>query len=162
MKNNINCSFDFDGCLSIDTVQEFVKELIDEGINVWVISSRYSEGDNSDMLEVIKELDIPLSRVILTGRQPKYLYMEPDFFLFHLDDEPYVIQEILNTGEKTVPILRSNQNDWRAICRELIDFAKADFNIIEELSLQEQLEEAIFIEDYEKAAKLRDKIKLEK
>tara|TARA_R110000764_G_scaffold20407_8_gene52452 strand:+ start:5711 stop:6217 length:507 start_codon:yes stop_codon:yes gene_type:complete len=162
----LQVSFDFDGVLSIPEVEEFAKELIEDGINVWVTTSRYNEGSNLDLLKVTDRLGIPYSNIQFTGRQDKSKFLEQDFFLFHLDDEPYVINEIIENGQNTTPILMDKSVNWEEMCKELIDFSLAmqfiAFRFVDvepEESLEELLAKAIEEEDYEYAAVLRDEIK---
>jgi len=166
MKTQINVSFDFDGVLSIPSVEEFAKELLTNGIDVWVTTSRYNEGSNIDLLKVTERLGIPYSNIIFTSRQNKVDFLPIDFFLFHLDDDPYVINNIIQNGEPATPILRHMSVDWREMCRELIEFRlvfKQQFlgHVIKDkhTSLEDLLEDALDDENYEYAAILRDKIK---
>ena len=163
----LHVSLDFDGVLSIPSVEEFARELIEDGIDVWVTTSRYSVGDNTDLLKVTNRLGIPYSNIIYTDRQDKSKFIEQDFFLFHLDDEPYVINDIIENGEPTTPVLRDSSVDWRKMCRELIEFNLVmkfkGYDVIETPpdSLEDLLVNALDDEDYESAAILRDKINLQ-
>ena len=166
---NLQVSFDFDGVLSIPSIEEFAKELIEEGINVWVTTSRYNEGSNVDLLKVTERLGIPYSNIIFTSRQDKYKFLEKDFFIFHLDDEPSEINSIIENGEPTTPIWRNSTVNWKEMCREIIEFNlvmswEGWFVLEDELDeetkekLTEELNAAVEVEDYETAIKLRDKI----
>ena len=92
--------------------------------------------------------------------------MPLEFYIFHLDDDPYVINNIIENGEPTTPILRDVSINWKEMCRELIEFnlvmAFEGYIVMamEPTSLEDLLANALEIEDYEGAAILRDKIKL--
>ena len=165
MNKQINVSFDFDGVLSDPSVEVFAKELLADGIDIWVTTSRYNEGSNIDLFIVTERLGIPYSNIVFTGGQDISDFLTEDFFVFHLDDERYVINNIIENGEPTTPILRHRSVDWREMCRELIEFnlvaAFEGYRIMamEPTSLEDLLANALEIEDYEGAAILRDKIK---
>jgi len=36
-------SFDFDGTLEFKNVQDYAKQLLDEGVEVWVVTTRWDE-----------------------------------------------------------------------------------------------------------------------
>jgi hypothetical protein len=163
----LSVSMDFDGVLSIPSVEEFARELIEDGVDVWVTTSRYADGNNTDLLKVADRLDIPFDNIIYTDGKDKAEFLPMDFYIFHLDSNPYVINNIIENGEPTTPILRDTYVNWEAMCRELIEFrlvmAFEAYTIIEtySASLEDLLADALEIEDYESAAVLRDKIKLQ-
>lgn len=86
-------SFDFDGTLSTFGLQEFAKELISQGIEVWIVTSRYPNKHrhdklNRDLFKVADKLNIPKERIVFTSWVDKaeYFLENPDF-IFHLDDD---------------------------------------------------------------------------
>jgi len=163
----LSVSMDFDGVLSIPSVEEFARELIEDGVDVWVTTSRHADGNNTDLLKVADRLDIPFDNIIYTDGEDKAEFLPMNFYIFHLDDEPHVINSIIENGEPTTPILRDISINWKEMCRELIEFNLVmafEGYIIMEMepdSLEDLLAEALEIEDYETAAILRDKIKLQ-
>ena len=64
-------SFDFDGTLSRKDVQKFAKRLVDEGHEVWIVTSRFDDAEgmaqnwnwiptqNQKLFKVAEELGIP-------------------------------------------------------------------------------------------------------
>ena len=38
-------SFDYDGTLALPSVEEFAKELVEQGYDVWVVTSRVGDDD---------------------------------------------------------------------------------------------------------------------
>jgi hypothetical protein len=86
-------SFDFDGTLNKFGIQEFAKELITQGIEVWIVTSRWPDTPqhpvlNDDLFEVADELDISRERIVFTCYEHKadYFLKHPNF-VFHLDDD---------------------------------------------------------------------------
>ena len=94
-------SFDFDGTLSLDHVQEYARELIGRGIEVWIVTSRFENADryneffgttgfsydHKDLEEVAKDLGIPKDKIVFTNMGPKEDYLINKGFKFHLDDD---------------------------------------------------------------------------
>ena len=163
----LSVSMDFDGVLSIPSVEEFARELIEDGVDVWVTTDRHSDGNNTDLLKVADRLQIPFDNIIYTDGEDKADFLPMNFYIFHLDDERYVINNIIDEGEPTTPILRDISINWKEMCKELIEFnlvmAFEGYVIMamEPDSLEDLLANALEIEDYESAAVLRDKIKLQ-
>ena len=102
-------SFDFDGCLSEDYIRSLAKSLVDSGNDVWVITARdiffggmdketYLKAFNRDIVQVCKELDIDLSKVIITGGCLKTDYYISCKFDLHFDDDWEEVLEINNKG----------------------------------------------------------------
>jgi len=61
-------SFDFDGTLEQKEVQDYAKQLLEEGIEVWVVTTRWDENHKhkyphnatlDDLWEVVDKLGIP-------------------------------------------------------------------------------------------------------
>lgn len=57
-------SFDYDGTITLARVKDKVRKLVEEGIDVYIISARNRK---SPMLNLATELGIPPSRVYATG-----------------------------------------------------------------------------------------------
>jgi len=110
-------SFDFDGVLTRNDVQDFVKELINKGVDVWLVTSRSStesakkkawwwvEKQNEYLFEVADECKIPRNRIIFTDLVDKVVYLTGRDFLFHLDDDEHellMIMESKSPGESRV------------------------------------------------------------
>ena len=83
-------SFDFDGTLSETHVQNYARELIERGIEVWIVTSRFENAekyaeffgtigisyDHKDLEEVTKDLGIPKDQIIFTNMSPKEDYLK--------------------------------------------------------------------------------------
>lgn len=99
-------SFDFDGTLDRDAVQELARKLIDQGIEVWICTSRLpdkeapSDNWNKDLFFIAAKLGIPEDRVIFTSGTDKYKFLEDGNFVWHLDDDLEEIR-LINSNIKT-------------------------------------------------------------
>lgn len=80
---DISISFDYDGCLSREDVQEIAKDLIKRGFDVKVITSRMEDHKNQDLFRVVTQLGI--KKVIFTNLEKKYLFT--DNVDIHLDND---------------------------------------------------------------------------
>lgn len=117
-------SFDFDSTLSRKAVQKFAKELINEGYEVHIVTSRFedpmryadpriSESGHRDMFRVCHYLNIPRERIHFTNMEDKYIFFlnNPDFY-FHLDDD---IKEIdaINLHTPVKGVLCDLKSNWK-------------------------------------------------
>lgn len=120
----MNVSFDFDGTLSKKSVQNFARYCIDQGLIVWVVTSRYPITGtiyNRDLFEIAHQLSIPRERIVFTSSGLKKDYFEhfPDF-IFHLDDDWIELHEIeVLTDVKAIPIF--GNSDWEQDCWNAIE-----------------------------------------
>ena len=118
-------SFDFDGTLSRIYVQEFAKTLIDDGLDVWICTSRLSpekapnNGWNDDLFKVANELGIPKSKVIFTNHEDKAEHLTDDF-IWHLDDDWIELNEI-NRKRKTVGVSVFGNSLWKQKCLKILN-----------------------------------------
>ena len=140
MENKKVCSFDYDSTLSIPSVKEFAKMLVDNGVEVWIVTSRFDSKDkylpefmrkhNINPSELSKEHDklftdadeIGISRdhIVFTNMTPKYLFFkEHPEFIFHLDDDWIEVENINETTE-VKSIRRWSDVDWKLECSKLV------------------------------------------
>jgi len=82
---DIRISFDFDGTLSLPSVQKVAKELIEYGFDVIIVTSRKSDGENSDIQEVAQDLGIDL--VFYTEYNLKFSYLHHLTCDVHIDND---------------------------------------------------------------------------
>lgn len=125
-------SFDFDGTLSRKDVQGFAKELINMGIDVWIVTSRTSTEDakkkawwwvekqNDYLFEVANECGIPKEKIVFTGQVEKVVYLTDRDFVFHLDDDEYELIQIMDSKISCVP-LNVGHFEWKESCLQLIN-----------------------------------------
>lgn len=122
-------SFDFDGTLEQADVQEYAKELIKKGIEVWVVTTRWDENHKhkytwnptiDDLWEVVDRLGIPRWNVHFTCMEYKNKYLEGTKFVWHLDDNEKEFKEARKNILCDVPMIDVFDNDWQNQCNELI------------------------------------------
>lgn len=117
-------SFDFDSTLSRKAVQKFAKELMQEGYEVHIVTSRYedpmryadpriSETGHRDMFRVCHYLNIPRERIHFTNMKDKYnFFLTNSDFLFHLDDDIKEI-ETINAHTSVRGVLCDFKSGWK-------------------------------------------------
>ncbi len=111
-------SFDFDGTLDIDIVQEYAKKLIDEGHEVWITTSR-SHSFWHDVIDIAEKIGILSHRIMFTNGRSKKKAMIDIEALWHLDDE-WGDVEILNRETKTKGVRVFGNPDWLEDCEKLL------------------------------------------
>ena len=132
MKKNIKISIDYDGTLSRKDVQEYVKELVDRGLEVWIVTSRHSDkaakevcwwwilDQNKNLFNVAEECGIDEKNITFTNGRDKIEYLKGKDFKFHLDDDEVELMLIFESDEKCVP-LNVGHSDWREHCETVIE-----------------------------------------
>lgn len=114
-------SFDFDSTLDREDVQEFAKELIELGVEVWIITSRFQENDttrinwNDDLFLVADKLGIDRNHIIFTEMLDKHVFINKMNLTWHLDDDS---MELKNIGRftKTKGISVFGNSTWKNKC----------------------------------------------
>lgn len=128
MNKKVYCSVDYDSTLSRKDVQEYVKELITRGIEVWVVTSRYDDlhkhkynfaANNDDLWAVIDELGIPRWKVRFCNMEDKANYLMNTNVIWHLDDDYNELMSIQNTHIPTVGI-QVESGSWKSKCERLL------------------------------------------
>lgn len=136
-------SFDFDGTLEREDVQEYAKKLIKLGVEVWVVTTRYDSnhqhkwfkaypeelwakicssttGDpNFGLWGVVEKLGIPRHHVRFTCMEWKYKYLDGTKFLWHLDDNPEEMDQA-KANHLKVPMIQVESNTWQEKCDKII------------------------------------------
>jgi len=88
-------SFDFDNTLEFQSIQNYAKKLMEEGIEVHIVTSRYEdpskysfECNHEDLFEVVNKLGIKKENIHFTNMESKcnFFLNNPDF-IWHLDDD---------------------------------------------------------------------------
>lgn len=116
-------SFDFDGTLSREDVQEYARDLIDKGIEVLVVTSRYDEDNkhlypanptNEDLYEVTDKLGIPRENIHFMNMELKADFLkEKKNVDWHLDDDEIEVDEINKIGGFISGIHMGSDWQWR-------------------------------------------------
>lgn len=121
-------SFDFDLTLSEHKVQEYAKELVQRGFEVWIVTSRpevYTGGyinfkpTNDDLFEVAEDIGIKREHIHFTNYAFKSEFIEGKNFIFHLDDDVDELLSILETKDNCKP-LNVFHDDWKQNCEDVI------------------------------------------
>lgn len=133
-------SFDFDNTLSRKDVQRFAKELVSEGVEVWIITSRISDEQskleytcnytldrvfksNKKLFRVADNVGIKREHITFCNFAPKIDFIKNNNFLFHLDDDSDELWEIKNSKDPCLPI-NVNHQDWELDCRSIVEIEK--------------------------------------
>ena len=123
-------SFDFDNTLDIPKVQEYAKKLINDGLEVWIYTSRYDTDEaikrfhsskwNDDLFKIAREVGIPLERIRFTNMELKSELIKGKDILWHLDDDTIEV-DFINEDTFCIGVERSSKNDWLKECNEIIN-----------------------------------------
>lgn len=111
----ITISFDFDGTLSLPSVQEMAVEIVKSGYNVIVTTTRHSKYLNQDLIKVIDKVGI--SKVIYTDGDKKMHYM--DDVDIHFDNDETELREI--SRSTYTEVINVTDKQWKAIAQSLIN-----------------------------------------
>ena len=77
-------SIDFDSCLSQPKVQELAKQLITQGHDVFILTSRFDSvrrlkfpdlASNEDLYQIAEEVGIKPHRIAFTNQQKKWIWL---------------------------------------------------------------------------------------
>jgi len=125
-------SFDYDGTLALPSVEEFAKELVEQGYDVWVVTSRVGDDDldksfqpwkspdwNKDLWESCERIGIPKDNVVFTSFVGKIDFLKGKDYVFHLDDDLYELHAIMESGDTCRP-LNVGHFEWKQNCLELL------------------------------------------
>ena len=132
-------SFDFDDTLDQDGVWQYALQLIDRGVDVWVVTARLTDEEveeeygtvingkmnipfyagNDDIYEMLEALGIPKDHIVFTSLGPKgNFFNENSDFEWHLDDAPKQLWDIRNKSSVT-PISVLNPH-WKEKCEDIL------------------------------------------
>ena len=129
----LKVSFDFDGTLTLPNVELFCKRLVDAGLEVWVTTMRHSDATlealahdarytNHELYAVTDRLGIPRHRIQFTEEATKVPHLEGKGFVFHLDDNPEVLEELrTHVQSDTTHIVDVLHHSWHRRCKALVE-----------------------------------------
>lgn len=126
----LKVSFDFDNTLSRKAVQEYAKELLSRGIEVWIVTSRMGFGKepepnwNNDLFETAKRVGINRDRIFFTCMADKSEFLNQKDFIFHLDDDKIELS-LIKSDSKVLGIY-SYDPDWKQQCEIAINNFKVN------------------------------------
>jgi len=128
-------SFDFDSTLSRKDVQKLAKDLVNEGYEVWIVTSRFSdeaaknknwhwiEGQNQKLFDVAEDCGIKKENIHFTCMESKSIFLKDEGFLFHLDDDDIELMDILESNRsnevKCFPV-NVEHFGWKETCKEIL------------------------------------------
>jgi len=125
-------SMDFDKTMSKPHVQEYAKQLLDQGHEVWVVTARYdechihlynrtewTEAGQQDLWDVVDGLGIPRHHVRFMNMEPKYTYLDRTHFVWHLDDDFVEISDAKRYG-CSVPFIQVEAGSWKNKCERIL------------------------------------------
>lgn len=132
MNKKLKMSFDFDSTMSRKDIQKYAKELIEEGHDVWIVTSRcatepslakgwhWVEKQNQELYDVAESVGIPREKIVFTAHVDKIEYLQGKGFLFHIDDDSYELIEIVKSGDPC-RVVNADHSDWLIHCKEIIN-----------------------------------------
>jgi hypothetical protein len=124
-------SFDFDSTLSRKDVQSFAKDLVDRGLEVWIVTSRFDDesamqknwhwvkGQNEKVFDVAEQCGIDKDNIYFTCAESKSLFLKGKSFIFHLDDDESELMDVLEIGDTCKP-LHVDHFDWKENCENIL------------------------------------------
>ena len=121
-------SFDFDGTLDIEIVQNYAKLLIDKGIEVHIVTTRWEDPtkypflcNHNDLFEIANKIGIKKENIHFNNMEYKYtFFLNNPNFIWHLDDnyeEKYEMDTNLPKNS-VICILHKNGDYFEDICDE--------------------------------------------
>lgn len=119
-------SFDFDGTLTNPVIQQYARELVIKGIDVFIVTGRYNEllrvmnGDktNDDLFDLADEIGIPHKHIVFTNRADKSYTLGGSGLVWHLDDDLNALNDINRYSD--VKGVWIGDSEWKEKCEELI------------------------------------------
>ena len=126
-------SFDFDDTLTLHETRVYASHLVDEGHEVWIVTSRYDLDNldrrwkskqtgepwrHQDLFEVADACGIPTHQIHFTNQVKKCKFLEDNNFLFHVDDDDLELIEIMKNNQ--VKPINIGYRDWQHECNELL------------------------------------------
>lgn len=123
-------SFDFDSTLSRLDVQTFAKKLVNDGHEVWLVTSRFSDDvlkekwpntklNNVELFKIAEECGIIKEHIIFTNMSSKINFLKGQNFSFHLDDDDVELDDIIDSGDYCQAIDVCFPN-WEDVCLSVL------------------------------------------
>ena len=113
------------GTLSEEPVQEVAKQFVDEGFEVWIVTTRLcdekapSERWNEDLYKVAITCKIPHSQIHFTNGNDKWEWLKDKDFIFHLDDD-LIENNMINAFTDCKAIDNFGNPKWKEQCLEFL------------------------------------------
>lgn len=131
MDKKYKISFDFDSTLDREDVQEFAKQLVKDGHEIWITTSRFDtesslkrgwwwiKSQNEQLYEVAEECGISMDNITFTTMIDKINFLEGKDFLFHLDDDRVELELIEESEDSCIGVF-VELKDWKETCINLM------------------------------------------
>ena len=103
----IKISFDFDDTLSLEKIQNIVRKLNKNEIDIFILTSRFGNmqrmkyknlKSNEDIYLLASDLGIPPHRISFTNQSPKWMVLNESGIQIHIDDDEREIHNIKYHG----------------------------------------------------------------
>lgn len=124
-------SFDFDNTLSEKELQNFCKELVLQGHEIFIVTARISDSEaiksnwhwiprqNQQLYSIAEECGVPKENIIFTAYVDKIEYLKSKNFIFHIDDDMDEINLIEESNDPCKGIFTYDTN-WKQKCLDLL------------------------------------------
>lgn len=100
-------SFDFDATLSLPSVQDVAKDLIRQGFNVIVTTTRHSKYLNQDLIKITDKLGI--NKIVYTNGEGKEFFMQG--IDIHIDNDE---SDLRNISRVTyTEVINVTDKEWK-------------------------------------------------
>ena len=116
-------SFDFDSTLDRPVVQDYAKSLIQDNIEVWIVTSRMSKVNtdwNKDLFLVADKLGILKENIVFTEMSDKFEFFKDKDFIWHLDDDWVELNLINEHCKDTWGFGCFGNSVWKNKCDKLL------------------------------------------
>jgi len=118
-------SFDFDETLEFKEVQDYAKELIERGFEVWIVTTRWEDPSkysfhvtHENIWKAIEYTGIKKEHIHFNNMEYKHSFFEKNNdFIFHLDDNPD--EKRLMSQNTTVPCVVFGYR-WKDKCEVIL------------------------------------------
>jgi hypothetical protein len=128
-------SFDFDKTLTRNDVQEFAKDLVNNGHEVWIVTSRFDDDNamqsnwywlkeqNQKLFDIAEKCGIKRENIHFTNMQSKSIFLNGKNFAFHLDDDDVELEDILENNkfndDNCLPV-HVCKPGWIKYCKDIL------------------------------------------
>lgn len=125
-------SFDFDGTLTRPDVQRYAKRLIENNVEVYIVTARLSNNEapskrwNDDLYQIVDHIGLNRENIKFCGMSDKYHFFKDKDFIFHLDDDSIEV-EFINEYTKAKGIMVFGNEQWESQCE--MEIANRNSNI---------------------------------
>ena len=126
-------SFDFDSSLSIQNIEDFAKELVDKGFEVWIVTTRKDNDNapsahwNDDLFNTAIRCGIDFKNIHFTNMKDKWKFLKDKGFTFHIDDDWVELELIQKHVKGTVAISSFGNPKWKHKCIKALGMKVIDF-----------------------------------